>query len=322
MTDEDGVGPDGIAGLPVDEAVDAVLARGVDEDRETVRAALSEVAADGVVTWEGAEAALAHASKVVSTPETRTELAAMELSEAREAAEPVAEVDAVRSRLDAFAARLETVEERNVDLGTDLQALVDRDDDLYAVARGVARLTTAANRVQGTADELSTDIQEFQRWLANPAVRYDGLAEDVAQGEQSIEELTAVVDGIEDAVLTEGAADPDGEAARSWLDGTLQHRVLELLAADLRAELADIRELSGEAPERAAELRERLAEHEQRLTTLGDRLESLALPAWTDRYGERVASFEATLDGVEPPVDWGAVQAEQRAARPGAPDAE
>ena len=321
MTDEDGRPPDSVAGQPVDEAVDAVLARGVDEDRETVRAALSE-AADGVVTWEGAEEALAHAAKVVSTPETRAELAAMELSEARETAEPVAEVDAVRSRLDEFTARLEAVEDRTAALGSDLQALLDRDDDLYAVARAIARLTTEANRVQGTADELSMDIQEFGRWLSNPTVRYDELTEDVAQGEQSIEELAAVADGVEDALLAEGAADPDGEAARSWLDGVLQHRVLELLVEDLRAELTDIQKLSGDAPDRAAELRERLAEHEQRLATLGDRLDELALPAWTDRYADRIAEFEAVLADAEPPVDWGAVQAEQRAARPGASDPE
>jgi chromosome segregation ATPase len=320
MTDEDGGTREGIGGLPLAEAVDTVLERGDADDREAVRATLSEVTEDGVVTWDGVEAALAHASKVVSTPETRTELASMELSDAREQAEPHTEVAAVRSRLETFEGRMERIEERTAALGEDLQSLVGRDDDIYAVAAGIRRLTVEANRVQGTADELATDLQEFQRWLGSPAYRYDELTEDVARAEESIDELAAVTEHLSTAVMEAGAADPESEAALSWLDATLQRRVLTLLVVDLRAELADIRALPGDESERAAELDERLADHEARLDDLEERLAGLALPAWEDRHADRTREFETTLDGFEPPVDWGAVHDEQAVVRPDGPE--
>lgn len=317
MTDEDGETPEDIDGLPLAEAVDAVLARDAVDDRESVRAALSEVTENGVVTWDGVEEALAHVSKVVSTPETRMELAAMELSDAREQAESHTGIDAVRSRLETFETRMERVEERTTALGEELQSLVGRDDDIYAVATGIRQLRTEANHAQGVADELATDLQEFQRWLGSPTYRYDELTEDVARAEESIDELATVAENLSDAVTEVQAADPESEAPLNWLDATLQRRVLALLLEDLRAELADIRELPGDAPERAAELDERLAQHEARLDDLETRLADLALPAWEDHHADRVREFERALDRFEPPVDWGAVHDEQAAARPG-----
>jgi hypothetical protein len=335
MSQEDDAAPDDVAGLPVEDAVDAVVARddGNDRDRGEVRAALETVAEDGVVAWDGVDEALAHVSKVVATPETRVELAARGLSDAREAASPVADLDAVDSRLTAFEARLAAVESRTADLGADLQTLVarpgeaDPDADLYATARGIRRLTANANEAQRAADELGVDVEEFEEWLADPDVRYEEFEGDVDAVERSVDELTAAVDRLEADLAEgadgdgtgdgEGAGDEEGntpaDAAATWFDLTLRSRVIGLLLADVRAELADLRTWADrenlDHGERLDAFDARLADLDDRVAAAGDRLADLARPDWRARFDDRLDAFGSALDGVEPPVDWGEVQA-------------
>lgn len=258
---------DRIEGLPVAEAVD-VVAEDQERDPEAVRAALEAVAEDGVVSREAADDALAHVSKVVSTPETRTELASIALSEARETAEPVADLDVVQSRLDAFESRLSAVEARTSALGADLRRLVKLASDpdpgaLHELGAGIRQLTEDANRAQRAADELSVDIEEFERWVENPDVRVRELEADVDSLESALDDLAEAVEGTlgdGDAPDTAGrsaAADPDPsdgdespdpsdgpDAGAVWLDATFRHRVTGLLLPDVRAELADLRRMA------------------------------------------------------------------------------
>jgi len=331
MSQEDDAAPDDVAGLPVEDAVDAVVARddGNDRDRGEVRAALETVAEDGVVAWDGVDAALAHVSKVVATPETRVELAARGLSDAREAASPVADLDAVDSRLTAFEARLAAVESRTADLGADLQALVarpgegDPDADLYATARGIRQLTADANEAHRAADELGVDVEEFEEWLADPDVRYEEFEGDVDAVERSVDELAAAVDRLAADLAEgddgdgEGAGDEEGntpaDAAATWFDLTLRSRVIGLLLADVRAELADLRTWADREDldhgERLDAFDARLADLDDRVVAAGDRLDDLARPDWRARFDDRLDAFGSALDGLEPPVDWGEVQA-------------
>lgn len=314
MTDE----PDAadVLGRPLDEAVDAVTAR-TDDDRGTVRTVLETVADDGVVTREGVESALAHASKVVATPETRVEHAALAVDDARAAADPVRHLDVVRDRLAAFESRLASVEAGVDDLGDDLAALVDRADDpdaVYEVATGVRRLTGRANGLQRAADDLALDAEAFERWVTDPERRRRELAGDVDTMAEFLDGLADTTDDLVDAVAADDGepTDPDGR----WLDATLRVRVSALLIQDLRADLAALRawpdtegDGAGGDAEPLDDLADRIDALDGRCDRLRERLDDLARPAWRERHDDRLAGLERTLDGFEPPVDWEDVRA-------------
>jgi DNA repair ATPase RecN len=307
MGQEESESPAGRAGTPVDEAVTAIVED--EHDPEAVRRTLQTVAEDGVVSGAAVESRLAHVSKLVATPETRVELAAMELSDAREAAEPVADIDAVRSRLDSFETRLAGVEERVEELGAELQAVTARPESLDGIHRAASRLRrldARAKNAQGAADELTVDIEEFEAWLDDPDARFDDLAEDADAVAETLADLERTAGELADA----GGDDP----AATWLEATLRHRVADLLLADARAELADLRAWNDREGiyhgGRADAIADRLDDLDDRCGTVGDRLDGLARPEWTRRHGDRLAAFESAVDGMEPPVAWGIVQAE------------
>lgn len=314
MTDE----PDAadVLGRPLDEAVDAVTAR-TDDDRETVRTVLETVADDGVVTREGVESALAHASEVVATPETRVEHAARAVDDARAAADPVRHLDVVRDRLEAFESRLASVEAGVDDLDDDLAALVDRADDpsaVYEVATGVRRLTGRANGLQRAAADLALDAQAFERWVTDPERRRRELAGDADAMAGFLDGLADTTDDLADAVAADDPelTDPGGR----WLDATLRARVSALLIEDLRSDLAALRawpDTEGDGAGGDAgdldDLADRIDALDGRCDRLRGRLDDLARPAWWERHGDRLAGLERTLDGFEPPVDWEDVRA-------------
>ncbi|WP_152042822.1 halo transducer protein [Salinigranum salinum] len=327
MSPEDGEpGLDRIEGVPLDDAVDRVVAD-TGRDPDAVRRALSHVTDDeGVVSTDAVDDALAHLSKVVSTPETRAEFAAIELSDAREAAEPVADVDTVAARLDAFESRLDAVEARVADLGVELQRLVDGDatDDLFETAAAIRDLTETANATQRAADELYVDAEEFQRWLATPVARYDEFASELDALDESLDALAGTVDDLADAVAggtDDAAADVDADdPALGWFEATLRHRAVGLLLADLRAELADLHTLAArDAAGTTADsdddgaslddLDDRLDALERRWHALDDRLDDLARRRWHDRFADQLRALDAALDPFEPPIDWTDVQA-------------
>jgi chromosome segregation ATPase len=277
-----------VFGLSVEDAVEALADR--DDDRETRQAVLRRVAEDGTVTPAGVDNAVGRVSKYVATPETRLELAEDALAEVREDAEDVADVGAVRSRLDAFERRRESVAERLASVQSDLQAVVERADDpadVYALAREVGEIQTAAKEVHRTADELAIDADDFGRWLDDAGHRYREFNGDLVS-------LEGVVDDL--------GADPAG--ADEWLDATLRRRVLALLTADLRSELADLERLADEGDAPPAEYGDRLDAIGAQLASAEDDLEAAARPDWRDRYGEQVADFEDAIADLSPPVPW------------------
>jgi chromosome segregation ATPase len=295
-----------IDGVELGAAVDAVVAAADGRDPEAVRTTLATVTEDGVVSRAGVESALSHAAKVVATPETRVELAAMAFADARETADPVADLAVVQARLDDYASQVAALEARVAALGETLQGLVERREDTdarYEVAAGIRELTEAANALQRDADDLSLEVEGFEKWVRTAAVRYRELGEDV-------EALAGALDGLA-AICDELSAAETGGI--DWADATLRVRVLTLLLADLRWELAALREWSAregrDDGERVAEIEARLDALETKRATIEDRLASLAEPAWESRHGDRLAAFEERLDGVEPPVAWGEVQA-------------
>ncbi|QLH76084.1 halo transducer protein [Halosimplex rubrum] len=319
-TIETGDGTDGaeLDGLAVETAVERVRAREPDRDPETVRAALSFAAADGVVGRDALGESLKLTSKVLTTAETRVELAEIALDDARAAAEDAPDLPTVEARLDGFEAEVAAVADRAAALGEELQSVVDDREDpaaRFAVADGLRRVDERARAVQRTADEIQFDLEDFERWLGDHAVRVRELGEDVDALATSLDDLATAADAIEAAVADDPEAagrDPD-DPARVWFDATLSHRATGLTVADLRAELDDLQTWADRAGADPVDdgglddLAGRLDDLDRRREGLGDRLDAVAEPEWTDRFGEAVAAVESGLADCEPPVDWGVV---------------
>jgi hypothetical protein len=313
-------------GMAVDDAVEAVVAADEDRDPEAVRRALSHVSEDGVVSETAVDDALGQLSKVVATPETRVELAGSALEEAREAAQPVADLALVTARLDEYEGELARLEDRLDAVQRSLNEAVGRAGDpgsLYAVGRACAEVTADANALQGDADDLKFELEEeFQRWLADADARAERLGEDIDAVETMLDELSGVATALDDADEGDEPTFPDGETvddpAVAWFDASLRVRVADLLLSDLRAERADLRtwlEREDQADEtetaKAAldDAAGRLASLDERAAGLEDWLDALARPAWRDRFGDRVETFEHAVADRPTPIDWADVQA-------------
>lgn len=316
---------DRIAGRPIEEAVDTVV-RTRDEERQEVRAVLNRVAdEDGIVRWETLETELAEASKIVATPETRVELAEIALADAKETARPYVEFDIVESRVDTFESRLSRIETAVSDLGSKLQALIQQADekaDLYHTARRLGELRTEANQLQRRADELSVDLEEFERWVTTPDQRFETLGADVDAFAESLDELTAQLETIDDALESTDSA-PDTELEFAWVETALHHRALSLLEADLRTELDQLRQWANQedaSTDRADAIEDRLDSLTSTWETIGTELEAVGRSKWQSKHADRLEAFDRTLATFDPPIDWDAVYAEIEAVRP-EPDA-
>ncbi|MFB6255243.1 MAG: halo transducer protein [Haloplanus sp.] len=309
MTDHD----DSLDGLSLDAAVDAVVAR-TDDDADAVRATLERVTEDGVVRHKAVDDALAHVSKIVSTPETRVENAGMLIEDAREAADAVAHLDSVAARLDDFEDRHAAVASRVDGLANRLQsviALADEPDAIYETAAEIRRLHAAANSAQHTADELGVDAEKLTAWVRNPDRRLDALDADADAVAEFVDGVAELLDALE-------SGDVDADPAALRFDAALRHRVSRLLLDDLRAEIDDLHAWPDPGPDDAhgavdadtlAALDDRLVTLENRRESVGDRLDDHTGSGWRDRYGDRLADFEAALAEHSPPVDWGAIEA-------------
>jgi virulence-associated protein VapD len=304
--------PADIVGLSMEEAVEAVLTANESKDPEEVRQVLDHVTENGVVTEAAAEQTLSDVSMVLTTAESRVEYASTALSDAKEAVADVTDVPTVESRLDRFEKHVETVEELSVELGNDLQRIIDRRDDwgVYESTVALRELTTDAQEVQRTADDLKFDIEDLERYVTDPSVRVDELVADV-------DEVAGFLDGVEASVETVATADEGDDATVDpgmvWFDATLRHRVAGLLVADLRSELDDHHTLleRGEGDgdvdvDSDTDLEGRVEGLDDRRRAVGDRLDGLVRSAWTDRFDDRVSAFEEAIAGYEPPVDWAA----------------
>ncbi|SEF73407.1 halo transducer protein [Halobellus limi] len=294
-----------VVGLPTEEAVEAVVAADPTRDPDEVRSLLDHVTEDGRVTRDGIDATVSDVAKRLATAETRVELARSALDDASRAAAGVRELDVVASRLEGYRATLDAVTTRVERLGAELRETstpADRPDAVYESVVELRRIAIEIREPQRRADDLQLDLEEFGRWLGSHERRRRAFAEDV----------DAVADSLE-------AARGDRDDAESWLDASLQAALVPVLIADLRAELADLREMAerdGVADGKwAEELEGRLDALESRAESVRDTLDEAGTPAWAEAHGDRIDAFARSLDGVEPPVDWGAVRSDLERAR-------
>jgi len=302
-----------------DGSADVLDAADVAREDEPIRHALAHLTDDDAVGSSVTDT-LKHLSKIVTTSETRLELVESELGDARDTAEPVADIDAVRSRFDAYKGDFAALEERLEKIQESLQTVVERRNDpamLQESRDEVPRIATAANEIQGAADELQMELKEFQRWLNDPAVRADRLTEEADAVEEMIveletidESLAAVEDGS-GAVKVPGIGEVSDPAA-AWFDAALQLRLVDLLLADLHAELDNLQtwaDREGATDTGLDRVAARLDALGERAVHLNERIDEHSRPAWTDRFGDQVMAFERELNDQDPPVEWGIVQA-------------
>jgi len=307
----DGDPPD-LDGLSVEKAADVVV--DTERDSDEVRETLAIVAQDGTVSRAAVDDAVANASMVATTAETRAELAAGKLDSVREAATPVSGLDLVSARIDNFDERLTTVEDRADELGDAIQeALAMKEDgDLYEIARQIRRVTSAATEVQRAADDLQFELDSFEEWLTDADRRVEELTADLDALAESVNELGDMAETI--AV---DDSDPESETAQTWAAAMVRHRVASLMIADLRAELAALRTWAerkdGTPP---SEIEPRLDEIQTNHETIGEQLTAGAEPEWLERFNDQLTALDEALEEMEPPVAWGEVEAVSEEHRP------
>ncbi|MFQ3475886.1 halo transducer protein [Halonotius sp. F2-221B] len=330
MTEADADDTSELAGLPIERAVDIVGT--ADADPGELRETLAIVAEDGVVSRAAVDDALANASMVVTTAETRVELAGDKLDNARAAAPSTADLAFVSDRVDNFDTRLGHIETRADDLGAALQEVVSMkaDGDLYEIARRIRRLTNAATEVQQAADDLQLELDSFEAWLTDADRRVDELTADIDALADSLSELSDVVDQLENSDAgdaddngddsedaDDAENDPESEAASRWAAAMVRHRVLSLLLTDLHAELAAIQTWAErETVTSPSGIEPRLDEIQESHTALGERLTACAAPEWRARFDEQLTALEEALTEMEPPVVWADVDAVVAEHRP------
>jgi len=322
MTEADADDTTELAGLPIERAVDIVGT--ADADPGELRETLAIVAEDGVVSRAAVDDALANASMVVTTAETRVELAGDKLDSAQAAAPSTADLAFVSDRVDNFDTRLGHIETRADDLGAALQEVVSMkaDGDLYEIARRIRRLTNAATEVQQAADDLQLELDSFEAWLTDADRRVDELTADIDALADSLSELSDVVDQLENSDADDDGNDsddtnPESETASRWAAAMVRHRVLSLLLTDLRAELTAIQTWAErEAVTSPSGIEPRLDEIQDDHTALGERLTACADPEWRARFDEQLTALEEALTEMEPPVVWADVDAAVAEHRP------
>lgn len=301
-----------VTGLSLSEAAAQVAARDDRPDEATVRPVLAAVAVDRIVSEDGITELEADASLAVSNAEGRAEFAAVQVDEVEDAAADAPDLDTVASRLATFHARAESVESRATDLSERLHELVHRreySESVYEYVRDLRDLSTDADALHGDAHMLTTDADEFERWLDSHGTRVAELSADVNAIEAAFDDLDAAADRLADPdAVGEDGPDP----ATRWFALTQRQRVNELVVADARVELTDVRTWADRAGDDTAALdalEDRLDDLETRRERFGDRLDDLARPDWREQYDGALSAVEATLAEFEPPVDFGAVQA-------------
>ncbi|MFC7204103.1 halo transducer protein [Haloferax namakaokahaiae] len=299
-----------LIGVAKSAAVDRLVTEDDSRDAEVVGNVLTHVTDDGIITREAIDESVTDTAMILSTAETRVELAGIALEEARERAQSAPDVDSVRARLSAFESVVSGAEAQVESLGETnqrLSAWQRESRSLYELVTGLRDVASGAQQVTRVADDTQLEIEEFETWLTNHASRIRELTGDVDVLEQSLNGISETASQVDD-----GHASAD-----AWFDASLRLRTVPLSIADARAELDDVRTMAPESAsgDEMAEIADRLDSLDGRARAMESELDGVADDAWHEQYGERLESFESTLDSFETPVSWAAVQSELERAR-------
>jgi len=329
MTQDDGGGDAelDLEGMAQEDAVEAVVAADPSRDRTLVRDALEYVTSEGVITPSALDAATPVMAQKVSTAKERATETQFELTKARDAAQPVADLSTVAARLDTYEQEVSVLLERADELDARHEALTDRIEDpdsLYAVAETIRVVVDEAQRIEARALGLREELEEFEADVNNPEAWINDVQHDLNAVGEALDAVTAAVEALPaedaDAEADWDWADRDVDPAVVWYDATLRVEHAAPLLEDLRAEMADL-QTWGERADHfetwyAESVADDLEEVAARRTDLAERLATLARPAWTDRFGDQLEDFESELDDLDSPVDWVEMQDALDAYRP------
>jgi len=315
MTDvEPDDSPTELDGFSLDQAVSVVADTA---DNDDVRETLAIVAQDGVVRRGAVDDAVANASMVVTTAETRVELAADKLDTIQVTADSAPDLAFVSDRVHNFEARLDHIDSRADALGGAIQDVLAMKEtgDLYEIAQRIKRVTNAATDVQQTADDFQLELDAFEAWLTDPDRRVEQLTNDVDALANSVTELDDAVETFDGNDDGNGNSDP--EPTNRWLAATIRHRVVSLMHADLQAELAAVRSWAErDGVTSPSGIKSQLDEIQRDHTALEEQLSVVALPEWKTRFDEQLTAIDDALEEMEPPVVWPDVEAVVAEHRP------
>jgi uncharacterized protein YoxC len=322
-----------VEGMALDEAVDAVLAADASRDPEQVREALEYVTDDDdVVTRSALDETGAVLAQNVSEAREHASEARLRLTSAREAAEPVTDLETVARRLDSYEEEVRAITEQADDLTERHDALTGRFEDpesLYAVADEFRAVFAEAHRIEARVYGLNEELSEFEADVTSPEVWINDVQQDLNVVEDALDAAAAAVEALPAAEADVEDdwdwADRDVDPPVVWYDATLRVEHVGVLLTDLRAEMDDLQAWGERKAEFETWYAESVAEDLQaaadRRSELADRLDSLARPAWTDHFGDRLAEFESEPADLDAPVDWVEMQATLDAYRPESLDA-
>lgn len=297
-------GPQELDGLAVEAAVDHVVDD--DADPSEVRETLGIVAQDSVVRRSAVDDAVGNASMVVTTAETRVELAGDKLNSAQNAAEPVADIERVSHRLHRFESQLTHLKEHANELGNAIQEILamKNDGNLYEIATRIKQVTRDATDVQRVADDMQLELDSFIEWLTDADTREEELTADVNALADSVNELEEIVEAIE-----RDGSDFEAKPANRWAAAMVRHRVASLMIRDLEAEVDSLRTWAEREDTRPpSNISPQLAEIRSTHETVGERLTASAEPAWTAQFDDQLTALDDALEEMEPPVSWAEVE--------------
>lgn len=225
----------------------------------------------------------------------------------RDATQVEARFDEYETHLDAMRSDLSAVADR-------LAATTERPKSPAAVYETAERL----RQCEGTTHEvahglhhLDAEFDEFETWLTDPETRIDDLSGEIEGFERYLDNTEGLLGRLETG--NTGATDPFD----AWLAAYHLQRMMTLVFDELRSDIADLetwldrREESYEAE--LTDLRDQFDALEERHAGCSKRLDAATVEVeGFERKRAAVADsldeFERTLDGVEPPVDWAAVE--------------
>lgn len=316
-----------VEGMALEDAVEAVVAADASRDPEHVREALEYVTEDGVVTRSALDEVGAVLAQNVSGAKEQCSEAQLKLTNAREVAEPVADLETVERRLDTYEREMRTLTEQAEELAARHDALTDRYEGpypLHVVAEEFRAVFDEAQRIEARVYGFKEELEEFEVDVNDPEVWINDVQQDLNVVEDALDAVAAAVEALpaQDADVADDWdwADRDVDPPVVWYDATLRVEHAALLLADLRMEMDDL-QVWGERKEEfetwyAEAVADDLETATERRAELADQLDTLARPAWTDHFGDRLEDFEAELDGLGSSVDWVEMQAVLEAYRP------
>ncbi|WP_257628173.1 hypothetical protein [Haloplanus salinarum] len=218
-----------------------------------------------------------------------------------------ARIDEYESQFEAFRAELSTAADRLDATSREPGSAVD----LYTGAERLVACERAVHEVAHGLHHVEGGLDEFESWLHDPEARFDAFREELGGFERYLDNTAGLLDRIE-------AGDGDDDRAFDrWLAAYHLQRVMGVILDELRADVDELEawlgRREGAYDDELSSLRDRVTGLSERHATCSRRLDATAeaIDGFEESWNEvtaSVESFESTLESLDPPVDWAAVE--------------